>query len=218
MSITKQLRITQEPGNKRRAAFDLLSRILFEGGVIAYPTETVYGLGCLAFERAPVERIRALKGSRTGRPFILVIPSHRSVDRLVKVSDETGILIERFWPGPLTLVLEALEEVPAFLLGEDRTLAVRLSSSPFVQNLLARVKQPLVSTSANPEGLPPPSGPGDVIRYFEDHDQQIDLLVESSPGTMAGVASTVVSVIEREVSVLREGPITADDILRALQQ
>jgi L-threonylcarbamoyladenylate synthase len=216
MSISQLVRIPKARGKDQRSVIGWLSRLLLDGGVMAYPTETVYGLGCLAYSERSVERICTLKGSGSGRPFILLIPSSEWLERLVRFGETTSALSRSFWPGPLTLVLEALDEIPDYLLGEDRTIALRHSSSEFVQSLFEEVDQPLISTSANPEGFPPAESSLDVRQYFEEHEQVIDALVEF-PEIMTGRASTVVSLVGEKVSILREGPISEEEVLNTLE-
>lgn len=184
---------------------------------MAYPTETVYGLGCSAFERASLVRIHALKGDDPRRPFILLVPGFEWLEMLASCTETARALAAAFWPGPLTLVLEARRDLPHDLLGEGGTIAMRHSPSPFVQDLFRFFHEPLVSTSANPHGLPPATDAAGVVRYFGGHPETIDVLVEY-PGTMIGTASTVVSLLGGHVSVLREGALPTERVREALRQ
>jgi L-threonylcarbamoyladenylate synthase len=215
MSITRKIRIPSRHGEQREAAFDALIRILRGGGVIAYPTETVYGLGCLAFDAAAVMRIHRLKGGASGRSFILLIPSPLWLERLSTGGKAASSLAARFWPGPLTLVLQAAPGVPGHLLGEGGTVALRCSSSAFVTSLLRRVPEPVISTSANPEGCPPPASSEAVGRYFARSEEAVDALVVCSD-LMGGCPSTVVRILGGEIGFLRDGPIAKAEIRHAL--
>jgi L-threonylcarbamoyladenylate synthase len=176
----------------------------------------VYGLGCRAFCESSVGRVHALKGAALERPFILLIPRIEWLGILTSPNDVANALGRAFWPGPLTLVLEAIGDLPRYLLGEERTIAVRHSSSEFVRDLFGWLDEPLVSTSANPENFPPAASAEEVMRYFAAHVETIDALVEcSSP--MIGRASTVVSLAGDKVSILREGPIPGERVREVLR-
>jgi len=212
MTISTRIRTPSDKTGESVQVFSTLSKILQDGGVIAYPTETVYGLGCVAFNEPAVDRVRSLKGIESGRPFILLIPSFEWLGKLAVCVEQAHTLSRKFWPGPLTLVLEAAEGAPGFLLGDGGTIAMRHSSHSFVEALLGELGQPVVSTSANPKGYPPASNSEEVAAYFDGHKSTIDVLVED-PDNQSGLASTVVSLVGGRVEVLREGSITERDLL-----
>jgi L-threonylcarbamoyladenylate synthase len=211
MSILHRISLSAVKSDHPAEVYPFLCKLLRDGGVIAYPTETIYGLGCAAFNEAAVDRVRALKGIISERPFIILIPSFEWLTRLAVFGEKVRRLCSSFWPGPLTLVLEASETVPGFLLGEGRTIAVRHSPNVFVETLLRELDQPLVSTSANPQGYPPATSAEEVISYFTEHENTVDALVED-PGGMSGVASTVVSLVTGHIEVLREGSISENEL------
>jgi L-threonylcarbamoyladenylate synthase len=216
MAVREHVRMSAGRGSENRRTFRTLSGLLHEGGVMAYPTETLYGLGCSAFSESSVRRVRDLKGAAPDRAFILLLPGMRWLDILAAPNAQARALAQAFWPGPLTLVLEARDTVPAHLRGEGGTVAVRHSSSEFVRGLFRFLDEPLVSTSANPEGALPAATAAEVLRYFSAHRAVIDVLVEY-PAAMTGTASTIVSLAGNSPSILREGPIPAGKVMEILR-
>src|SRR6185503_10631743 len=133
------------------------ARILKEGGLVAYPTETFYALGADPLEAAAVERVFTAKGRPGGMALPVLIGDRRHLSRVApRLPPGTEALIDAFWPGPLTLVLPAADGLPARLLGGGRTIGVRLSSHPVARALANACDGPLVATSANRTGHPPP--------------------------------------------------------------
>lgn len=157
-------------------------RTLFRGGVIAYPTEAVWGLGCDPWDVLAVERILELKQRPMEKGMILVAASVDQVrfllDPLPAELQETAL---GYWPGPVTCLLpDVNEQVPEWVRGRHRSIAVRVSDHPVVRSLCEAADMPLVSTSCNPAGRQPARHAWQVRRYFGD---QLDLIV---PGALGG--------------------------------
>ena len=182
--------------------------ILQFGGLVAFPTDTVYGVGALAFDRAAVESIYAAKG----RPLEKAIPVLiGDADDLSKVSAEVPEialkLAARFWPGPLTLVVPKRPELPGQV-SSSPTVGVRIPDHSMARQLLL-LAGPMAVTSANLSGQPSPSTAQEVLSQLSG---RIDLILDGGI-TPGGVPSTVVDCSGAELQVLREGPISKDEIL-----
>jgi tRNA threonylcarbamoyl adenosine modification protein (Sua5/YciO/YrdC/YwlC family) len=172
-------------------------RILRRGGLVAFPTETVYGIGVSAEHPESVDRLYALKGRDRRKPMTLMIPDLAPVAaRCPGVPPAARALMRRFWPGPLTLVLPDLQ---------GHLTGFRLPGSSLARGLVREAGVPLLVPSANPSDLPPATTADQVLRYFPD---QLDLVIDAGPSE-GGVASTVVQVVGDTVEVLREGAIPA---------
>jgi len=176
----------------------LATRILRSGGVIAYPTEAVFGLGCMPGFPDAVARILALKRRKPGSGLILVAAEIEQVQDLIDVS---GINLEPLmasWPGPVSWVVPARNTAPRWVTGDHGSIAIRISAHPVVQ-ALCYTTGPLVSTSANPSGRQPARSASRVRAYFP---RGLDYIV---PGTIEGAAAP--SEIRDALSgaVLRKG-------------
>lgn len=176
---------------------------LRDGQLVAYPTETFYGLAADAWQPAALARLLALKDRGAGAPLPLILPSLDHLDRVVReVPAAARVLMERHWPGALTLVLPARPALPAPLVGVHG-VGVRLSSHAVASGLARCLDAPLVATSANPGGAPPAVSAAEVTERLPE----VDLLVDGGP-TAGGEPSTVVAVSAAgSVRVLRIGAI-----------
>jgi L-threonylcarbamoyladenylate synthase len=177
---------------------------LKRGEVIAFPTETLYGLGADALDDAAVERVFQLKGRDTANPFPVLIADRGMLSRLVsEVSSLADTLIARFWPGPLTIVLPARPDIPRPLVNAADGVGVRVSSQPIATKLSQALGHPITATSANPSGQPAARTIEEARRYFSG---EIDVFVDG--GTLVSkTGSTVVEVVGERIKIIREGDI-----------
>lgn len=157
-------------------------RTVIEGGIIAYPTESVFGLGCLPNLECSVHQILKLKRRSIKKGLILVAANAKQLEHWVDFSPLTNVeIVYNSWPGPVTWLIPAKTTTPSWLTGNHRTLAVRVSAHPVVSALCKEIG-PLVSTSANPQGLSPARSSLDVEHYFAN---KIDYIF---PATISGNA------------------------------
>ncbi len=185
-------------------------RELLRGGLVVYPTETFYALGCLATLHAAVERIVAVKGRPGDKPLPLIIADWSMAGRYVRLEGTALDLARRFWPGPLSIVADVDPAVsPLARDGEGRS-AVRMSPHPIAARLCLEAGGPLVSSSANISGRPPVCRPADVDPELLRASGAV--VVDSAPWPAGGLPSTLVAVEDRIVRVLRVGAVPARDI------
>ncbi len=181
-------------------------KILKSGGLVAYPTESFYGIGARHDDERALKRLFALKGGREGKPFSLIVPDIESLEHICTGRSEAAQrLMERYWPGPLTLVLEAragLSELIASL----GTVAVRVPGESAALELVRECGFPITATSANPSNELPAISAGDVARYFPEG---LDIILYTADGADApgGLVSTIVDATGDEIRVLRHGAI-----------
>ena len=196
---------------------EVLTRVasaLRQGRVVAYPTETLYGLGVDPFREEALERLYVLKGRPTGMPVSILV---RDVAMLEEVAHDLPgpamRLVEAFLPGPLTLVLRARPRLPERLTCGTGKIGIRISAHPFMKHLFSRYAAPITTTSANPTGRPDARDAKEILAYFPEG---IDCILDGGP--VPGIlGSTVVDGTGEEPVILREGAITEDEIAEALE-
>jgi L-threonylcarbamoyladenylate synthase len=197
------------------AALDEAAAILRAGGLVAFPTETVYGLGALGLDETAVRRIFAAKGRPADNPLILHVSRLEEALLLWRASDEQRAQAKRcaraLWPGPLTLVLPAAPLVPSVVTAGLGSVAVRAPAHPVALSLLARVGHPLAAPSANASGRPSPTTAAHVLRTL---GEAVDAVVDGGP-TEVGIESTVLDLTTSPPRVLRPGVVDLER-LRAL--
>ena len=180
-----------------RAGLTRAARLLNHGGVVAFPTDTVYGLGAAAADELACKRIYRIKGRPVGLPLILMVAAESQLEGWVHVDSRAEALIRRWWPGPLTLILHAIG---------GGTLGVRIPKHSVALELL-RAAGPLMTTSANLHGKEPAMTPAEAGALTG-----VDAVLDggAAPG---GTASTVLDLTGPEPHVLREGAITTPELL-----
>ena len=181
---------------------------------MGYPTETVYGLAACALDGKAVEKLCRLKRRPTGKAISVLVSDRDMLRGLVGEVPKAGLrLMERFWPGPLTLVFDAAPGLPSGLLGHGGSIAVRISSNPIATALVAQCGFPITSSSANRSGRPAARSAEEVKRVFGDG---VDLVLDGGPSG-SDVPSTVARVSADGVRVLREGRISSEEVQRAVE-
>lgn len=187
------------------------ARLVLAGQLIAYPTDTVYGMGCDPFDADAVDRLVKAK-ERVKGSLPLLVGSLDEAERLGEINGVAAGLARRFWPGPLTLVVRARSNFPPMVTSDSLFIGLRIPNHETARRLIQESGGALVGTSANISGHPSLSTAAEVVRELEG---RIDLVVDGGT-TPLGRESTVVRVLGDEIAVLRDGAISRDDILKAL--
>jgi len=188
---------------------DEAAAILNAGGIVAFPTETVYGLAADAFNENAVRRVFAAKGRPGDNPLIVHLAGVEQVSQVAaKVPSLAERLAAAFWPGPLTLVLHGNGMLPAAVTAGLDTVAVRVPDHPVPRDIIIKLGRGIVGPSANLSGRPSPTTAGHV---FADLQGQIDLILDAGP-THIGLESTVVDVTVRPPVILRPGGVTREEL------
>ena len=196
--------VTVDPRAPARAALDEAVAALKRGGMVAFPTETFYGLGVDALNAEAVGRLFALKGRPEAKPVLVLVDSVAMAEGLAtEISPGARALMARHWPGALTVVLRAAPQVPSQLTGGTGTIGMRLPGHAVALALIRAAGLAVTAPSANPSGQAPPTTAAGVRSYFGD---RLDLIVDGGP-TAGGVASTVADCTVWPPRVLRQGPI-----------
>lgn len=195
--------------DKNADNFSAALRALKRGAVIVFPTETFYGLGADSLNEDAVERVAALKGRNPDSPIAVIVADREMLDQVV--SDVPALakkLIDRFWPGPLTLILPVKPGLPEPLLNREGKIGVRISSHPIATHIARELGRPITATSANPSGKEPARTIQEARDYFAGG---IEIFLDG--GMLTGkMGSTVAEVIEGNLRIIREGEISAQEL------
>jgi L-threonylcarbamoyladenylate synthase len=185
------------------------AEIIKRGGLVVFPTETVYGLGADVFQPMAVARVFEVKKRPFFDPLIVHVANGKDLERLViEIPPHARKLIERFWPGPLTVVLPKKEEVPDIVTAGLPTVAVRMPRHPIAIELIELARSPIVGPSANPFGY---LSPTTAVHVQEQLGRQVDLILDGGPCEV-GVESTIISFTEKEPRLLRPGGVPLEEI------
>jgi L-threonylcarbamoyladenylate synthase len=202
-----------DPGKPDEEKLAKAVQVLREGGVVAFPTETFYGLGADARNETAVEKIFRIKGRNFRNPLPVIVADDGELIPLVEeIPAAATILMQTFWPGPLTLIFRAAPSVSSRLTGSTGKIGIRISSHPVARFLAAGLAGPLTATSANPSGGPECSSADAVIRALGDLP---DAVIDGG-ATTGGAGSTILDVTVFPPRILREGAIARSLILNAL--
>src|ERR1700734_2271490 len=209
----KTLRLKVDAENletlEAQEALERAAEILRGGGLVALPTETVYGLGANALDRAAGERIFEAKSRPAWDPVIVHVASSAMLDGLVEeIPDAARKLMETFWPGPLTLLLKRTSAVPDAVTAGRPLVGVRMPAHPVALELIRRAGVPVAAPSANRFGHVSPTTAEHVL---DDLDGRIDALLDAGP-TTHGVESTVLDPCQSPMVIYRPGAVTAEQI------
>jgi|WetSurMetagenome_2_1015567.scaffolds.fasta_scaffold62779_2 L-threonylcarbamoyladenylate synthase len=200
------------PADSPKTLISAAERIL-KGGIIAYPTETVYGLGARYDDDRTLRRLYRLKKRPADKTMPLIIGGIPDLDLLVgSIPDSAKKIIEIFWPGPLTIVFRAKKNLSSFVT-RDSGIAVRMPGESFALRLVRAVGMPITSTSANISGMPPAGNAATAAEYF---GSEIDMIVDGG-ASPANMPSTIIDVTQKDFRILREGVISLTDILASIR-
>jgi L-threonylcarbamoyladenylate synthase len=189
-------------------------RVIRKGGIIAFPTSTLYGLGADANNPRAVERIFDIKGRQPHHPLLVLIRDKICLPELVReIPPQAVLLMEAFWPGGITVVLHAGERISDRLTGNTGKIGVRVPKHPVAAAIVAELEGPMTGTSANLSGR---GGCSDISHLEEQVSTQLDAVVDAGP-LKGGRGSTVIDMTIDPPRILREGTISERQILSVLQ-
>lgn len=187
--------------------------IIKNGGVVVFPTETVYGIGVNALNKKAVSKIFKIKGRPKGNPLIVHIAKKEDIFNLAKnIPKEADLLINKFWPGPLTLVLEKKKIIPDNVTAKSQTVALRMPQNKIALNLIVSAGVPMAAPSANISGRPSSTA---AIHALSDFKEKVDLIIDGGRAKI-GLESTVVDLTKTPFLILRKGAITKEGLEKVL--
>ena len=213
--ITQTKRYRVNPASPDRGLIQAASEMIRRGRLVAFPTETVYGLGANALDDKAVDRIFRAKDRPANDPLIVHIARLEQLTEVARAIPESAVdLFQRFWPGALTLVLKKQARIPANLTAGLDTVAVRLPDHPIALALLRQADVPVAAPSANIFSRPSPTSAQHVM---DDLAGRVDMILDGGP-TAIGVESTILSLVEEAPRVLRPGGVSLEALRQAAPQ
>jgi L-threonylcarbamoyladenylate synthase len=199
--------VAVDPVEPDRSVMRAAGALVEAGGLVAFPTESFYGLGADALDAGAVARVFEVKGRPEDKPLLVLVDSVEMVTRLAaSVPEGARALMARHWPGALTLVLPAAAWVPASLTGGTGTVGVRMPGHAVARALVTAAAGPVTAPSANPSAAPPPVTAAAVRGYF---DGRVELILDGGP-TAGGAGSTVADCTVWPPRILRQGPVVLE--------
>lgn len=199
------MKIVKIEKGKEAEAVKLAVEYLKAGKVIAYPTETVYGLGCDATNPRAVAKIYRIKGKEEKRALLFLVSSLAMAKRYLVFTKLASALAKTYWPGALSLILPLTEAGKKIFKRMDG--GVRISSNPLAQAIVRKLASPFISTSANISGQPASSSAKQVVKYFAARKYQPDLVIDAGP-LKKSKGSTIINLTKTEPVVLRAGAVS----------
>jgi len=196
-------------GNIQKAA-----RIVKNGGLVVYPTDTVYGLGCNPFNDSAIERVFKVKGERKQKPLPILASDITFIEKIAHIDERARKIAEKHWPGPLTLVVPRKPALPSIVTCSLPSVGVRIPNHKVAIQLICLCNGLLVGTSANKTGEKPPKTPQEATKQLGD---KVDIVLNGGP-TPLNQESTIIDLTQKKPKTLREGPIKLDTILNTISQ
>ena len=188
------------PQNPQPRLIRRVVEVLEEGGVIAYPTDTVYGFGCSLYKKKGIERIYQIKRSEKNRPFSFICADLKDISLYCQVTNYAYKTMKRFLPGPYTFILEGTKLVPKIMLTRRKTAGIRVPNNPICLAIVQGLRHPIISTSAMLPGGEVLYDPAEIDRHL---GKQLDLVIDG--GTMVSEPSSVIDLTEDTPKILRKG-------------
>lgn len=189
-------------------------RVLRSGGLIGYPTDTVYGIGAAAGNEAAVRRLFEVKGREAGKALPLLLADGAQAEGVAEVGGRARALMERFWPGALTIVMRKAASYDSPALGGGETVALRVPDHDVVRAIVRSLGEPLTGTSANRAGSPAARTAAEVVEQLGD---AVELVIDGGV-SRGGVESTIIDVTSEPPRLLREGAVSRGEVEAALGQ
>lgn len=193
-----------------KSQLDEAASILNKGGLIAFPTETVFGFGVVFDNEQSYKRLIEVKRRPPEKPFTLMLSSSEEIEKYAFVDERAKKLIAKYMPGQFTIILKAKNNLPSYCVSKEGNVGIRISGDMMVRDLIKKVGKPLLVPSANKSGEAPLTTSTDVSKIFKD---EIDAVIEGE--STSNVPSTIV-LLNENVNVIREGIITKEEILKTL--
>jgi tRNA threonylcarbamoyl adenosine modification protein (Sua5/YciO/YrdC/YwlC family) len=198
-----------DPKRRRKKVTEQIRETLLQGGIVAYPTDTFYGMGCDLFNIKAIRRLHLIKRLGERRALSIICRDFKEISTYAVVSDFAFDVLKRCLPGPYTFVLKARKVIPKLLMTERKEVGIRIPDHPVPLALVGLLERPIINTSAKPPGGEVLADPRQIEKDFRGG---VDLVVDG--GLLVNDPSTVIRLVEDKLEVLREGKGGLKDLLR----
>lgn len=188
------------PENPEISKLKKTIEILEQGGVIVYPTDTIYGLGCDIFQKKAIEKIYKLKKREKQKSLSIICQDIKQISEYAYISDQAFKLLKNYLPGPFTFILKAKSKMPSSFLAKNKTVGIRIPDNNICLELVKKLEHPIITTSLNISGQLPLTNPNQLDKETAN---KIDIIIDS--GDLTNEASTVVDLTGPEPEILRQG-------------
>lgn len=195
--------------NCDKEGIEKASQIINQGGVVIFPTDTVYGIGCDPYNKASIEKIYKIKSRSITKSVPVLTYSIETAERIAQFDQLTKKIVKKFWPGPLTIILKVTDEKIKKSLNLKNKIAIRVPDHKCTLELLKKCNY-LVGTSANISGNVPYTNPKECLKKLQDYDVFVDGGMITSNGE-----STIIEIENEEIKIIREGSLTKEEILQS---
>jgi L-threonylcarbamoyladenylate synthase len=195
--------------NCDKEGIEKASQIINQGGVVIFPTDTVYGIGCDPYNKASIEKIYKIKSRNITKSVPVLTYSIETAERIAQFDQLAKKIVKKFWPGPLTIILKVTDEKIKKSLNLENKIAIRVPDHKCTLELLKKCNY-LVGTSANISGDLPHTNPKECLKKMQDYDVFVDGGIITSNGE-----STIIEIENKEIKIIREGSLTKEEILQS---
>ena len=195
--------------NCNKEGIEKASQIINQGGIVIFPTDTVYGIGCNPYNKESVEKIYKIKSREIMKPLPVLTYSIETAEKIVEFDQFTKKIVKKFWPGPLTVILKVTDKKIKESLNLENKIAIRVPDHKCTLELLKKCNF-LVGTSANISGDLPYTDPEECLKNLENYDIFVDGGIITSKGE-----STIIEIENEQIKIIREGSLTEDEILQS---
>lgn len=189
------------------------ANLLKEGGLLAFPTETVFGFGVIYDNEASYKRLIEVKRRPPEKPFTLMCSDISDIDKFAFINKNAEKLISKYMPGQFTIILDAKSSLPSYCVSKENKVGIRIPDDNAIRELIRKTGKPLLVPSANRSGEAPINTSSEIVKQFE---KEIDGVIIGEANSK--VPSTIVSIDGENVNIIREGLITKEEILKTLEE